>query len=92
MVGQSVYLFKNEIIKDSNELVDSELIDYLLYDETYGKVGKIEEVNDYAGNVVFTVDFNGKELLVPYNEDFFISIDKNKKDIILKIPEGLLET
>lgn len=91
MVGQSVYLFKNEIINDPSELVDSELIDYLLYDEVYGKVGKIEEVNDYSGNVVFTVDFNGKEFLVPFNEDFFISIDKNKKSITLKIPEGLLE-
>lgn len=91
MVGQSVYLFINEIVLMPDELTDSELVDYLLFDEKYGKVGRIEEVNDYSGNIVFTVDFKEKELLIPFNEDFLISIDKQNNTIILKLPDGLFE-
>lgn len=91
MVGQSVYLFIKEIVLMPDELTDSELVDYLLFDEKYGKVGRIEEVNDYSGNIVFTVDFKEKELLIPFNEDFLISIDKQNNTILLKLPDGLFE-
>ena len=91
MVGSSVFLFKNEIIVMADELSDSELVDYLLVDEKLGKIGNIDEVDNYSGNIVFTVNFNGKELLVPFNEDFLLEIDKQNKIIKLKLPEGLFD-
>lgn len=91
MVGSSVFLFKNEIIVMSDELSDSELVDYLLVDEKLGKIGNIDEVDNYSGNIVFTVNFNGKELLVPFNEDFLLDIDKQNKIIKLRLPEGLFD-
>ena len=91
MVGCAVYLFKTEIIVSPDELGDSELVSYLLIDETLGEIGVIEHEDNYSGNIVLTVNFKGKELLVPFNEDFLLSLDKQKKIIKLRFPEGLLE-
>jgi len=91
MVGSSVYLFKSEIIVSPDELTDSELINYLLFDETLGEIGLIEQIDNYSGNIVLTVNFRGKELLVPFNDDLLIHLDKHKKILTLKFPEGLLD-
>jgi len=91
MVGSSVFLFKNEIIVMDDELSDSELVDYLLVDEKRGKIGIIDQIDNYSGNIVFTVNFKGKELLVPFNEDFLLEIDKQNKVITLNLPEGLFD-
>jgi 16S rRNA processing protein RimM len=91
MVGSSVYLFKSEIIILPDELTNSELINYLLVDETLGEIGLIEQIDNYSGNIVLTVNFRGKELLVPFNDDLLIHLDKHKKILTLKFPEGLLD-
>ncbi len=91
MVGSSVYLFKNEIIILPDEFTDSELINYLLIDETLGEIGIISQIDNYSGNVVITVNYRGKELLVPFNDDLLLHLDKHKKTITLRFPEGLLD-
>jgi 16S rRNA processing protein RimM len=91
MVGSSVYLFKNEIIEIADEFFDSELEGYLLIDEILGEIGVIDRVDNYSGNIVFTLNYKGKELLVPFNEDFLTELDKKRKIIKLALPEGLFE-
>jgi 16S rRNA processing protein RimM len=91
MVGSSVFLFKTEIIVSPDEFTDSELINYLLIEETLGEIGLIEQIDNYSGNIVITVNYRGKELLVPFNDDFLVHLDKLKKIITLKFPEGLLD-
>ncbi len=91
MVGSSVYLFKNEIVVLPDESTDSELINFLLVDETLGEIGLIEQIDNYSGNIVITVKYKGKELLVPFNDDFLLHLDKHKKIITLRFPEGLLD-
>ena len=91
MVGSSVYLFKSEIIFSPDEFTSSELVNYLLFDETLGEIGLIEQIDNYSGNIVFTVNYKGKELLVPFNDDLLLYLDKHEKTITLKFPEGLLE-
>jgi len=91
MVGSSVYLFKNEIIEMPNEQFESQFENYLLVDEKFGEIGIIEQIDNYSGNIVITVNYRGKELLVPFNEDFIISIDEQNKVLKLRLPEGLIE-
>ncbi len=91
MVGSSVFLFKNEIIVLPEEFTDSELINYLLIEETLGEIGLIEQIDNYSGNIVITVNYRGKELLVPFNDDFLVHLDKPKKILTLRFPEGLLD-
>jgi len=91
MVGSPVFLFKNEIIEMPDEQVESQFDNYLLVDEKLGEIGIIEQVDNYSGNVVITVNYHGQQLLVPFNEDFLIEIDKENKTLKLKLPEGLIE-
>ncbi len=91
LVGCSVYLFSDEIQLEPDAESDNRFEGFTLWDTTLGKIGKIEHIDDYSGNIVFTVNYNGNELLVPFNEDFLIEIDTNKKTIQLELPEGLIE-
>ncbi len=91
MVGCPVFLFKSEIIIDPLETNQPEYLHYLLIDENYGEIGIIQQIDDYSGNVVFTVDFNGNEILIPFNEDFLLESDSKRKTVKLKLPEGLIE-
>jgi len=90
MVGSSVYLFKNEIIEMPDEQFESQFENYLLVDEKFGEIGIIEQIDNYSGNIVITVNYRGKELLVPFNEDFIILIDEQNKVLKLRLPEGLI--
>lgn len=91
MAGSSVYLFKNEIIEMPDELSESQFENYLLIDEKLGEIGIIEQIDNYSGNVVITVNYRGKELLVPFNEDLLIAIDEQNKVLKLRFPEGLID-
>lgn len=91
LVGSSVYLFSDEIIIEEQETSVSRFTGFLLVDSELGEIGKIERVDDYSGNLVFTLNRNGRELLVPFNDDFVVEIKETDKIIVLHLPEGLLE-
>jgi 16S rRNA processing protein RimM len=91
MVGSSVFLFKNEIIEMPDEQSESQFENYLLVDEKLGNIGIIEQIDNYSGNIVITVKYRGQELLVPFNEDFLIDMNKKNKTLKLRLPEGLIE-
>jgi 16S rRNA processing protein RimM len=91
MVGNSVFLFKTEIIEIPNEFFESQLVNYLLTDEKLGDIGIIEQVDNYAGNIVLTVNYRGQELLTPFNNDFLLEIDKKNKTLKLNLPEGIID-
>ena len=90
LVGKEAYLYREEIIDMPTEN-ESLLIGFQLFDTTLGNIGEIEAVDDYAGNIVLTVQFKGDELLVPYSDEFLIDLDEAKKTITLALPEGLIE-
>jgi 16S rRNA processing protein RimM len=90
-VGSQVYLFQWEIVDEAEEPSVSQFLHFRLVDENEVEIGKITAVDDYSGNVVFTVDFNGQELLVPFNEDLLVSVNEEGKIITLRLPEGLLD-
>lgn len=92
LVGNSVYLFQNEIVDISEETIESYLLNYTLVDEKLGEIGTVSNIDDFSGNVVLTVNFRGEEIMIPFNEDFLVSIEEKQKTITLKLPEGLIET
>ena len=90
-VGCPVYLFLHEIIEGNTEGSAHHLMNYRLLDEKLNEIGIIAAVDDFSGNIVFTLDANGREILVPYNDDLLLEINDELKTIKLQLPDGLLE-
>ena len=92
LVGNSVYLYQTEIIDEPEQSLEYQFKNYLLIDQTIGEIGMISQVDDYSGNIVITVKFRGEELLIPYNDELLVEVDKVQKTITLNLPEGLIES
>lgn len=91
LCGLSVFVNKEDVIESDDEMSPHALVGYQLFDETLGLIGEIKEVHDYAGNMLLLVDYQGKEALVPLNEELIVSLDEDKREIELRIPEGLFD-
>ena len=91
LVGSPVYLFNFEIIDEPGEASTSRFLHFRLLDEIGKEVGEISAVDDYAGNIVFTVNTGKGEILVPFNEDFLLKLDAKQKSVQLRLPEGLTD-
>jgi len=55
-------------------------------------LGSVNEIIENPGHSLLQVSIpGGRVLLVPFHEDFIVSVDAAKKIIIMDIPEGLTE-
>ena len=90
LVGRSVYLFNDEIIEAEGKEEQPPFLNYLLTDKKSGEIGIIKNAEDFSGNIVLTVDYHGSDILVPFNEDFIVSVNSAAKTITLNLPEGLI--
>ena len=68
-----------------------EVIGYEITDLNYGNIGKVSAYYDSSSQVILSVDYKGKEVLIPVNENIIINIDRVKKLINVKLPDGLLD-
>ena len=74
-----------------NKFYFHEVIGFTLMDEVHGNIGVIKSVNDSASQDLFEVEKDGKELLIPINDDIITKIDRKNQTIHVKTPEGLVD-
>ena len=82
-----------------NSFVDAENeIDTIHYfvafdieDKHLGRIGKITSVDDSTENVLFVVNRNDDEILIPATNAFIQNIDEEKRIIYTDLPEGLID-
>ena len=89
LVRKKVFLRHKDIIMEEDNFSIHHLTGFQLYDRRLGRIGPIEQVNDYGGNLVFHVRYQNKEILLPFNEDFLIRLDPKALEIELDCPEGV---
>lgn len=68
-----------------------EIIGFTVEDENYGIVGKLTGVNDTTTQALFEIERDGKQVLIPMNDQFLLKVDKKKMIIYVKTPEGLID-
>ena len=89
-INCSVYLPK-ELFTDEESMNLNMLEGFMIVDEKHGELGKIERIDDFSGNIVFTIVVNSSEVMIPLVEEQVIDIDYEKGIIELQLPDGLLD-
>lgn len=55
------------------------------------ELGKILEVIEQPHQLLCRIEVNNKEVLIPLHENTILKVDKKKQQVIVDLPEGLLE-
>ena len=92
---QPFFLRENDItIVEADEsemdLVYQHCQGFMIIDETLGKLGKVEGIEEFPQQEMAVITYNGNETLIPLNEFIISNIDENEKVIRVNLPEGLL--
>lgn len=95
LVNKTIFVKKNEFDKlakdyDSDEMPIDYFIGYkaIINEDT---VGEIVDVDDSTANVLFRIEVDDKELLVPAVDEFVVDIDTENETIELDVPTELLD-
>lgn len=74
------------------DFYDHEVIGFTICDKSFGEVGEIQTILDLPSNPLFEVlSKDGIEILIPIDKERIIQIDREKKEILIDAPEGLLD-
>ncbi|MFL1894921.1 ribosome maturation factor RimM [Aquimarina sp. 2-A2] len=76
---------------DGDRFYYHEVIGFTVIDSNFGVVGTIKSINDTTSQALFEIDNNGTEILVPMNDEFIQKLDREKKEILITAPDGLIE-
>ena len=74
-----------------NKFYYHEVIGFDLIDAVHGNIGTIQRVNDTTAQALFEVQKDEAQLLIPINDDIITKVDRERKIIEVKTPEGLVE-
>lgn len=87
-----IYLSKaNRPKSGRGAFYDDEVIGFEVLDGKHGPLGKITEIIQAGPNKLLSVDYQGKEVLIPLNSPFVKGINKRGKKITVLLPEGFLD-
>lgn len=67
-----------------------EIIGFTVQDETHGAIGYIKSVNDSAAQALLEIEKDGKEILIPINDDIIVKINREKQTLHVRTPDGLV--
>lgn len=90
-VGCKILINKTEIVKVSDHMSPTLLIGFTLTDNTLGEIGNIIEVNDFGGNIVFTVIYQKQEIMIPFNEELLLDFSMETSSITMDCPQGIFD-
>jgi 16S rRNA processing protein RimM len=80
-----------EVDETEMELQYQQYKAFMIVDETLGKLGEIESIEEFPQQEMAVITYQGNEILIPLNESMIVKIDEVNKVIQVDLPEGLLE-
>lgn len=90
--GASLYLPKAVRPKTKRgEFYNDEIIGFVVNDASAGKLGIVVRVENEEINPLLIVQQEEKEISIPINAPFILSVNKSVKKIEVDLPEGLLD-
>ncbi|WP_299164435.1 ribosome maturation factor RimM [uncultured Eudoraea sp.] len=92
IIGSNLYLPLKFLPKLSgNKFYYHEIIGFTVMDKQHGNIGVITGVNDSVSQVLFEVEKDDKQLLIPVADNIIQKVDRDVKTIYVTTPEGLVD-
>lgn len=89
--GKAVYLEDSVLSKLQPKAVSGNMIGFRIIDKVAGELGMVEDLFETPGQVLATVQYKGREVLIPLVDATIVSIDGARKEIRVDLPDGLLD-
>lgn len=90
LVNRPVWLPEADFKKYAAKTAAISLLGYHIIDGSTD-LGEILEVIEQPHQILCRIDWKGKEALIPLHEDFVRKVDARKKQVLVQLPEGLME-
>jgi 16S rRNA processing protein RimM len=90
MSQKKVWLLKADFEKFAQTSAPVTLLGYMMINEGR-EIGEVIEVIEQPLQVLCKIIYNGNEALIPIHQESLVKIDKKKKEVVVHLPEGLLE-
>ncbi|MCX6276063.1 MAG: ribosome maturation factor RimM [Bacteroidetes bacterium] len=68
-----------------------DLLNYHLIDSTFGDLGPIIRIDEFPQQEIAVCIVKEKEVLIPINNDFIDDIDDENRQILVTLPDGLID-
>ncbi|MCR1023538.1 ribosome maturation factor RimM [Cellulophaga baltica] len=92
IMGSEIYLPLTLLPKlTGDKFYFHEVIGFTLLDSIHGDIGVIESVNDSTSQALFEALKDGKQLLIPINDEIITKVDRENKTIHVTTPLGLVD-
>lgn len=90
LVQKEVWLPESDFQKFSSKTAPINLLGFRVFDNEK-ELGIILEVIEQPHQLLCRLEIEGKEVLIPLHEETLLKIDRKKRQVIVELPEGLLE-
>lgn len=93
-IGSKELFLENKYLPDdpnNDDLSSHQWLSFKIYNQDNEYLGTIKEIVEYPQQVMLTVASSNGEHLIPLHEDFIISLNDLKGEIVLQLPDGILD-
>jgi 16S rRNA processing protein RimM len=90
LTPKEVWLPEVDFRKLAAKSAPANLLGYTIINETE-PLGEILEVIEYPHQLLCRLEIQTKEVLIPLNESSLLKVDHKKKQVIVELPDGLLD-
>ncbi|MDR1632656.1 MAG: ribosome maturation factor RimM [Dysgonamonadaceae bacterium] len=91
--NKEIYFPKKYLIANTsgNSYTWSHFIGFTVIDEHSGTIGRISDIEESTLNTLFIINTDTNEILIPAAGEIIASVDEDKKELHVALPDGLLE-
>ncbi len=76
---------------EGNHFYYHEVEGFKVQDKAKGFIGEVIKVLEVNNNPLLELSFEGKEILIPLQDEFLLNVDRQNKILEVNCPEGLID-
>lgn len=92
LINKPLYLHTEQMGKHMGEdKMPQSIVGFVIVDQNLGRIGEVNALIETPGQLLAQLQYEGREILIPMSEDWIIDVLEGKKQVLMELPDGLLE-